>query len=71
MILLPKSFREMTLVILEAANTTYNLTLMLITQKHTNIDVCKILFQPLSRGIRILLPLLSFFPTRLIQIFSF
>ena len=48
MILLVKSFRKSNLLILEAVNTTYALTLILITQKHTDIDVPKISFQPLS-----------------------
>ena len=39
-ILLPKIFRETKLVILEAANTTYDPILTQITQKYTDIDVC-------------------------------
>ena len=46
MILLPKCFRKTNLVILDAANTTYALIPILITQNYTNIDVCKIIFQP-------------------------
>ena len=46
-ILLPKLIRKTNLVILEAANTTYVLILILITQTYTDIDVCKSLFQPL------------------------
>ena len=47
MTLLPNLFRKLNLVLLEAANTTYALILILITQKCTDIDVCKTLFQPL------------------------
>ena len=47
-ILLPKTFRKTYLVILQAANTFYALILILITQKYTDIDVNKILIQPLS-----------------------
>ena len=47
MILLPKIFRKPNLVILEAAHTTYALIQIQITQKYTEIDVCKILIQPL------------------------
>ena len=66
-ILLPKFFRKMILVILQAANTTLN------TQKNTHIDVCKILFQPFFvRHFYSLLLLFSIFCTRFIQIiFSF
>ena len=47
MILLPKVIRKTNLVILEAAKTTYALILTLFTQKDTDIEVCKILIQPL------------------------
>ena len=43
-ILLPKILRKTNLFFLEAVNTTYDLNLILITQKYTEIDVCKILF---------------------------
>ena len=43
-ILLPKLFRKMELVILEAANTICALTLISINQKYTDFDVCKNLF---------------------------
>ena len=46
-ILLPNIFRNLSLVIIEAANTTHALSLTLTTQKYTDIDVCKILFQHL------------------------
>ena len=45
-ILLPKLFRKKNLIFIEAANTTYALILIIITQKYTDFDVCKILFQP-------------------------
>ena len=44
-ILLPRIFIRTNLVFLEAAKTTYTLILLLITQKQTDIDVCKILTQ--------------------------
>ena len=46
-ILLPKKFRDTNLVILEATNTTCVLILIIITQKYTDIKVCKNLFKPL------------------------
>ena len=48
MTLLPKIPRKTYLVILEAANTTYALILILITQNFEVIDVCKNLIKPLS-----------------------
>ena len=45
MILLSKLFRKTNLVTLEAANTTYAPILTQITQKYTDIDVCKNFFQ--------------------------
>ena len=53
-ILLPNLFHKMNLIVPEAANTTYALTLALITQKYTDIDLWKILFQPFLCGILIL-----------------
>ena len=54
MIFVPKLFRKTHLVILEAANTNYALIPTLITQKYTDIDMCKLLFlfQPLLRAIQ-------------------
>ena len=40
-ILLPQIFRKTNLVILEAANKTCALIITLITQKNTDINVCK------------------------------
>ena len=40
--------RKLNLVILEVANTTYAPILILITQKYIEIDVWKVLFQPIS-----------------------
>ena len=71
-ILLPKLFRKTNLVFLEEAKTTYALILTLITQKYTNIDMCKRLIQLLFVSHPYSLPFLfSFFRTRFIQIFSF
>ena len=50
-ILLPKLTRETNLAILEDANTTYALIFSLISQRYTDIDVCKILSQPFSCAI--------------------
>ena len=46
-ILLLKIFRQPNLAILEEANTTYALTLILITQKYTDTDMCKKSIWPL------------------------
>ena len=50
-ILLPGIIRKTNLVILEAADTIYVPIQILIIQKYTDIDVCKILFQPFSCAI--------------------
>ena len=52
------------------ANTTYALILTLFSQGYTDIEVCKILFQPLFvRHSYYLLLLFSFFCTRFVQFF--
>ena len=68
-ILLPKLFHKTNLVIPEAANTTYALILILNTQKYKDIDVCKILFQPLLCALLILQ--LYVCRTHIIQFFFF
>ena len=70
-ILLPKLFRETNLVILEAANTAHALILILIFQKYTDIDVCKILFQPLSCAISNLSLFSQFFAHTSFEFFLF
>ena len=62
-ILLSKIFRETNLVILEEANTTYGLDLIIITQNYTDIDVRKILFHPVSCAIFTLFFYFAFFRT--------
>ena len=72
MTLLPKTFRKTYLVILEAANTTYAPILILTTQKYTDIDVRKILIQPLFvRDVHPLPLSLSFFRTQHPNFFFF
>ena len=62
--LLSKIFRKTNLVILEEANTTYALILILITQNYTDTEVCKFLIQPFFVRHTHSLPLLfSFFRT--------
>ena len=46
-ILQMKIFPKRNITLLEAVNTTYALIPILITQRYTDIDVCKTLFQPL------------------------
>ena len=58
-ILLPQLIRKIDLVNLVPANTTYALILTLITQTYTDIDLCKMLFQPLLCAILILFFFLS------------
>ena len=69
--LLLNVFRKMSLVFLEAANTTYALILTLTSQRYADIVVCKILFQPLSCAISILyFHFFPFFSTHTIQFSS-
>ena len=70
MILLPKTFRKTNLVILEAANTTYALIQILITQKYTDINLCKVLFEPLCVPLLVLTPIIFHFFAHIIQNFS-
>ena len=52
-ILLSKLFSKANLVIIEAATTIYTLILTLMTQKFTDIDVCKIYSSPFPWAILI------------------
>ena len=70
-ILLPKLFRKSNLVILEEANTTYALILILITQNYTDIDVRKKPIQPLSCAFFTLYFYFAIFFAHIIQTFLF
>ena len=70
-ILLQKISRKTDLVIFEAADTTYALTQILITQRYTDIDECKIFFKPLFVRHVHSLPLSFSFFANIVQIFSF
>ena len=50
-ILLPNLFRKMNLAILDSSNPTHAQVLIVNTQKYTDIDASKILFQPFSCAI--------------------
>ena len=50
-ILLPNLFRKTNLVILDAANPTHAQVVILVTQKYTDTNASKILFQPFSCAI--------------------
>ena len=70
-IVLPKNIPQKK-VILEAAKTTYALFLTLFTQKYTENDMCKILFQPLSCAIpNICFYFFHLFRTQIILFFLF
>ena len=70
-ILLLKIFRKTNLVILEAAKIIFALILNLITQKYTDIEVCKFLFQPLLCTISLFTFTFSTFSHTLYSTFSF
>ena len=66
------TFRKTNLVIPEAANKTYALILILITQNYTDTNVCKILDQPLFVRYLQSLPLsFSFFSPTSFKFFFF